>query len=134
MRELPMEVSAYGFSVSTRKFSSVQSGQDTVSVGTLLNGAVTNQASGRAKKKPTTTIARTNRIRVRNLRAVRAAVVLEVVPPERAADRSEEHTSELQSRGHLVCRLLLEKKKNMRKKQMQQTSQIMEIQKRITQS
>src|SRR5690625_7126145 len=25
-------------------------------------------------------------------------------------DRSEEHTSELQSRGHLVCRLLLEKK------------------------
>src|SRR5690625_6803973 len=27
-------------------------------------------------------------------------------------ERSEEHTSELQSRGHLVCRLLLEKKKN----------------------
>src|SRR5207253_7266139 len=30
--------------------------------------------------------------------------------------RSEEHTSELQSRGHLVCRLLLEKKK--KKKQL----------------
>src|SRR5690625_2370297 len=29
----------------------------------------------------------------------------------RTLDRSEEHTSELQSRGHLVCRLLLEKKK-----------------------
>src|SRR5690625_6806150 len=28
--------------------------------------------------------------------------------------RSEEHTSELQSRGHLVCRLLLEKKKTNR--------------------
>src|SRR5215208_8158737 len=28
-----------------------------------------------------------------------------------ARGRSEEHTSELQSRGHLVCRLLLEKKK-----------------------
>src|SRR5690625_5610593 len=28
-----------------------------------------------------------------------------------AQQRSEEHTSELQSRGHLVCRLLLEKKK-----------------------
>src|SRR6266508_2801744 len=28
--------------------------------------------------------------------------------------RSEEHTSELQSRGHLVCRLLLEKKKTVR--------------------
>src|SRR5690625_517830 len=31
--------------------------------------------------------------------------------PAAAAARSEEHTSELQSRGHLVCRLLLEKKK-----------------------
>src|SRR2546422_6344768 len=30
--------------------------------------------------------------------------------------RSEEHTSELQSRLHLVCRLLLEKKKNNRRK------------------
>src|SRR5437870_10880824 len=29
----------------------------------------------------------------------------------RRSRRSEEHTSELQSRGHLVCRLLLEKKK-----------------------
>src|SRR3989442_11181982 len=37
-------------------------------------------------------------------------------PPHRQkvparSDRSEEHTSELQSRPHLVCRLLLEKKK-----------------------
>src|SRR5690625_7222846 len=30
------------------------------------------------------------------------------------AARSEEHTSELQSRGHLVCRLLLEKKKTQK--------------------
>src|SRR5437870_8388629 len=30
--------------------------------------------------------------------------------PSRIPSRSEEHTSELQSRGHLVCRLLLEKK------------------------
>src|SRR2546422_7296163 len=30
-------------------------------------------------------------------------------------ERSEEHTSELQSRLHLVCRLLLEKKKNTHK-------------------
>src|SRR5690625_6026973 len=29
--------------------------------------------------------------------------------------RSEEHTSELQSRGHLVCRLLLEKKKRQKR-------------------
>src|SRR3712207_7430056 len=34
------------------------------------------------------------------------------VAPRRASGRSEEHTSELQSRQYLVCRLLLEKKKN----------------------
>src|SRR5205809_3949362 len=34
----------------------------------------------------------------------------------RAGWRSEEHTSELQSRLHLVCRLLLEKKKKKKKK------------------
>src|SRR2546422_5965788 len=33
--------------------------------------------------------------------------------PRRARSRSEEHTSELQSRLHLVCRLLLEKKKKL---------------------
>src|SRR5690554_7264046 len=33
------------------------------------------------------------------------------LPRNRVANRSEEHTSELQSRPHLVCRLLLEKKK-----------------------
>src|SRR2546429_3346854 len=32
----------------------------------------------------------------------------------RGSQRSEEHTSELQSRLHLVCRLLLEKKKKVR--------------------
>src|SRR2546422_6122159 len=32
--------------------------------------------------------------------------------PQVPDSRSEEHTSELQSRLHLVCRLLLEKKKN----------------------
>src|SRR2546422_8028743 len=35
-----------------------------------------------------------------------------------ASARSEEHTSELQSRLHLVCRLLLEKKKKERKHQL----------------
>src|SRR6476620_56763 len=39
-------------------------------------------------------------------------------PPtaRRSASRSEEHTSELQSRQYLVCRLLLEKKKNKKKR------------------
>src|SRR3989442_9501405 len=36
---------------------------------------------------------------------------------ERRKRRSEEHTSELQSRPHLVCRLLLEKKKKTQKNQ-----------------
>src|SRR5690625_6111151 len=37
------------------------------------------------------------------------------VEPVNDSLRSEEHTSELQSRGHLVCRLLLEKKKRDKK-------------------
>src|SRR3989442_9167347 len=40
------------------------------------------------------------------------AKTLEALPD----DRSEEHTSELQSRPHLVCRLLLEKKKKNKQK------------------
>src|SRR5690625_6074617 len=38
--------------------------------------------------------------------------------------RSEEHTSELQSRGHLVCRLLLEKKKTKHKTKKTHTASI----------
>src|SRR5438445_9480084 len=37
---------------------------------------------------------------------------------QRRQDRSEEHTSELQSRQYLVCRLLLEKKKNKNKRDL----------------
>src|SRR5690625_6274041 len=37
--------------------------------------------------------------------------ILERLDKTQQEKRSEEHTSELQSRGHLVCRLLLEKKK-----------------------
>src|SRR5690554_7176599 len=37
-----------------------------------------------------------------------------VLPPPVYSPRSEEHTSELQSRPHLVCRLLLEKKKKIK--------------------
>src|SRR2546422_2457823 len=42
-----------------------------------------------------------------------------IISSFRNSSRSEEHTSELQSRLHLVCRLLLEKKKN---KPVQQTT------------
>src|SRR3712207_7234236 len=39
---------------------------------------------------------------------------LRLAPVARPARRSEEHTSELQSRQYLVCRLLLEKKKKQK--------------------
>src|SRR5439155_9483850 len=49
---------------------------------------------------------------LRQRRDVYFAPLAENAVPERTGPlRSEEHTSELQSRGHLVCRLLLEKKK-----------------------
>src|SRR5258705_8067567 len=41
-----------------------------------------------------------------------ARVLAKVRPTRVGGGRSEEHTSELQSLRHLVCRLLLEKKKN----------------------
>src|SRR5687768_18158831 len=49
--------------------------------------------------------------RAREVCEARVAVVAVGAPHETEAIRSEEHTSELQSRLHLVCRLLLEKKK-----------------------
>src|SRR5437868_8946620 len=50
-------------------------------------------------------------------------VVTEPLRPGREqVDRSEEHTSELQSRFDLVCRLLLEKKKTNKRSQAQQDS------------
>src|SRR5207253_3446704 len=52
-------------------------------------------------------------------RQAEAARVLRRRSDRRA--RSEEHTSELQSRGHLVCRLLLEKKKKKKKDIIKQT-------------
>src|SRR5690606_41470439 len=47
------------------------------------------------------------------LRIVAVAQAVEVVVRAVRARRSEEHTSELQSRENLVCRLLLEKKKKI---------------------
>src|SRR5437868_8996128 len=45
-----------------------------------------------------------------------------ILPRPLRAERSEEHTSELQSRFDLVCRLLLEKKKNRNRKSNERTS------------
>src|SRR2546427_8967918 len=43
-------------------------------------------------------------------------------PQQTGVDRSEEHTSELQSQSNLVCRLLLEKKKTHIKQQVRFTT------------
>src|SRR2546429_4232633 len=51
---------------------------------------------------------------IKGKRAVDWRLVDEVVPGSKLETRSEEHTSELQSRLHLVCRLLLEKKKQVK--------------------
>src|SRR5207253_10430582 len=52
---------------------------------------------------------------IRRYRRAGSGGEIEWLRPDRRCsqkqNRSEEHTSELQSRGHLVCRLLLEKKK-----------------------
>src|SRR5687768_18281016 len=62
---------------------------------------------------PYTTLFRSRSCTLRSLRAWPAICFiggLRTQPTNKT--RSEEHTSELQSRLHLVCRLLLEKKKN----------------------
>src|SRR2546422_7036910 len=48
-----------------------------------------------------------------------ASGVSPAATPPSTSTRSEEHTSELQSRLHLVCRLLLEKKKKIKIKPVQ---------------
>src|SRR3712207_7636335 len=58
---------------------------------------------------PYTTLFRSARAHPPQL-AARARRPLRVAGPAAVAQRSEEHTSELQSRQYLVCRLLLEKK------------------------
>src|SRR3712207_7490449 len=61
---------------------------------------------------PYTTLFRSSRMAFSPKRAgMRSATTLTILA---AASRSEEHTSELQSRQYLVCRLLLEKKKKIK--------------------
>src|SRR5690349_22403583 len=53
-----------------------------------------------------------------------------VAAPVRPTRRSEEHTSELQSRRDLVCRLLLEKKKKKKKKKIEEYTRMEQKKKR----
>src|SRR5687768_18354842 len=54
------------------------------------------------------------RDRARDAEVGERRIRMEIAEPR--CNRSEEHTSELQSRLHLVCRLLLEKKKKTKKR------------------
>src|SRR5436305_10081971 len=63
---------------------------------------------------PYTTLFRSDKVIARDLERLKLAPAVDVTGISARIDnliRSEEHTSELQSRPHLVCRLLLEKKK-----------------------
>src|SRR2546428_1805994 len=62
---------------------------------------------------PYTTLFRSMQDQVAALRrrGIAAAYLSSLLTPDQRRVRSEEHTSELQSRSDLVCRLLLEKKK-----------------------
>src|SRR2546422_3009008 len=62
---------------------------------------------------PYTTLFRSRSLKVETRRQPLDLITMLLEPPleRRFQERSEEHTSELQSRLHLVCRLLLEKKK-----------------------
>src|SRR5205085_6158803 len=63
---------------------------------------------------PYTTLFRS--LRQDNLRLPAQQRLPAQLPEEERHNRSEEHTSELQSQSNLVCRLLLEKKKKKKKK------------------
>src|SRR2546422_2413511 len=76
---------------------------------TLFRSKATDGSGERTRSAAWKSAYRRSFVRL-NVRTKRAACVNR----RRLAARSEEHTSELQSRLHLVCRLLLEKKKRVR--------------------
>src|SRR5690625_5943056 len=61
-------------------------------------------------EEPASSVAATDFVRYGVNTKVMMTALKAAEPQSQSAQRSEEHTSELQSRGHLVCRLLLEKK------------------------
>src|SRR5688572_32556888 len=72
------------------------------------------RATGARERKrdgPSVAVARGLRDQPRVHELVHGATGPSLVQPESPGERSEEHTSELQSQSNLVCRLLLEKKK-----------------------
>src|SRR5438034_3424561 len=66
---------------------------------------------------PYTTLFRSDALVAKGVKEISGDVIGDdsYFPRERYPNRSEEHTSELQSHSDLVCRLLLEKKKKIKK-------------------
>src|SRR3712207_6933780 len=79
---------------------------------TLFRSEVSVPGAGRVRIKVTHPPPPTNRLQVGVWRRMFRTFP---GPRDGGAPRSEEHTSELQSRQYLVCRLLLEKKKKIEK-------------------
>src|SRR3712207_7994006 len=82
---------------------------------TLFRSILVHRADLRARRRGPVAVANPDRPQVVPLRRQQQLrLVVELLGQLVAAlgRRSEEHTSELQSRQYLVCRLLLEKKKN----------------------
>src|SRR5688572_32521188 len=61
---------------------------------------------------PYTTLFRSKTLAADRSDDIKAGALVRLARVQRKSHRSEEHTSELQSQSNLVCRLLLEKKKN----------------------
>src|SRR5436853_5381223 len=82
-----------------------------ISAATSTRSSISCSASAASSRTRGRTLGASNRS-CRTCR--RCASTAEARPPDHhsGSGRSEEHTSELQSLRHLVCRLLLEKKKN----------------------
>src|SRR2546422_4943010 len=78
------------------------------------------RSAPKAKNRSNARIIGISQVRPRKKRSVTGSVFMSAKANRARNSRSEEHTSELQSRLHLVCRLLLEKKK---KKQKQKSTQ-----------
>src|SRR5436305_9784515 len=73
----------------------------------MAGGGVAYAVSGTAQDRPaaTATAQKQTTFAIENMTCATCPITV-----KKAMERSEEHTSELQSRPHLVCRLLLEKK------------------------
>src|SRR2546430_4581775 len=78
-----------------------------------INWRLPMAEENKAEQKPSATAAAQDKLQSSRDHARRAAEDLKSAAGALAEDRSEEHTSELQSQSNLVCRLLLEKKKNI---------------------